>query len=513
MTITSPLSTISYVGNGSTVSFPFAFPILNSTHIIVTLTDTAQTPAVLTTLSASQYNVSGIGSPLGGTVTLSAPLAAGVSLTIRRLVPYVQTTSIVNQGGFYPDVLENALDYLTMEVQQLADQAARTVVVPVGSGLDPSSYLTAVQTAATDAGTMAANAASAALASATYSSTSLNALSAAQSSALSASAYASTCLAALASVQSGALTTTQINTLPATWLAGLSTTTVHSLTATALGAISTTQIGLIQSTQMGALSSTQLNGLSAAGMTGVSVASAAAFFKNLKIQVTSNTAATVSADLVQMANASGATISKAVSSTIGTGATGLNGLDTGTVAASTWYYVWAVSNGTTTGVVLSTSSTAPNSAITATYPYYARIGALRTAATAVLMATVQYGRRVQYVVGGVNVANLPIMSSGAQGSPTTPTWVAVSVSTFVPATAFVIVGVVATGNGYTFMAAPNNSYGTANSTTNPPPVAHVPYSGETGLTETFSFVLESTNIYWAVAGAGSLACLGWEDNL
>ena len=501
MTLSTTSSSVTYQGNGSTTVFPYGFPVLDPTTFVITITNTLVSPNTVTTLASNQYSYTGIGSSGGGNITLltdpatGAILATGKYLTISRVVQLTQSTSIVNQSGFYPAVLESALDNIAMQVQQVSNAQSQMIQAPIGT--TNTAYLAAAQTAAnsaTSSATDAAGSASSASASATSASTSATS---ASGSASAAGSYASTCLAALASAQTGAITTTQI--------AGLNMSSMVGLTST--------QVGLIQSTQMGALSSTQLNGLSAAGMTGVSVASAAAFFKNLKIQVTSNTAATVSADLVQMANASGATISKAVSSTIGTGATGLNGLDTGTVAAATWYYVWAVSNGTTTGVVLSTSSTAPNSAITATYPYYARIGALRTAATAVLMATVQYGRRVQYVVGGVNVANLPIMSSGAQGSPTTPTWVAVSVSTFVPATAFVIVGVVATGNGYTFMAAPNNSYGTANSTTNPPPVAHVPYSGETGLTETFSFVLESTNIYWAVAGAGSLACLGWEDNL
>ena len=159
MTLATPLSSVTYQGNGATTSFPFSFPVLSAAHLVVTLTDTTQSPAIVTALSASQYGVAGIGSPSGGTVSLSAGLAVGTSLTIRRVVPYAQTTSIVNQGGFYPDVLESALDYLTMEVQQLAEQSSRTVLVPVGSGLDPASYLTIVQTASTNAGNSATSAA------------------------------------------------------------------------------------------------------------------------------------------------------------------------------------------------------------------------------------------------------------------------------------------------------------------------------------------------------------------
>jgi len=56
---------------------------------------------------------------------------------------------------------------------------------------------------------------------------------------------------------------------------------------------------------------------------------------------------------------------------------GVNGLDTGAEASNTWYYIWAVSSGGVLGFCLSTSSTAPNAAVTGTYPYVALLGAVR----------------------------------------------------------------------------------------------------------------------------------------
>ena len=45
--------------------------------------------------------------------------------------------------------------------------------------------------------------------------------------------------------------------------------------------------------------------------------------------------------------------------TINTAGTGANGIDTGSQASSTWYYIWVISDGTTTAAMVSTSSTSP----------------------------------------------------------------------------------------------------------------------------------------------------------
>ena len=49
----------------------------------------------------------------------------------------------------------------------------------------------------------------------------------------------------------------------------------------------------------------------------------------------------------------------AVNLTVDITVSGVNGLDTGSEAASTWYYIWVIYNGTTVAGLLSTSATAP----------------------------------------------------------------------------------------------------------------------------------------------------------
>ncbi|MGA2937290.1 MAG: hypothetical protein ABSF52_09360 [Syntrophobacteraceae bacterium] len=125
--LTTTQSTVTYLGNGATTQFAYNFLVPAQSQMVVTLTNNNVSPAVVTTLSTSQYSVSGIGNATGGIVTYTvsgSPLASGWSITIQRVVPYQQNTSLTNQGAFYPQVVEAALDYLTMQCQQLAAQIA-----------------------------------------------------------------------------------------------------------------------------------------------------------------------------------------------------------------------------------------------------------------------------------------------------------------------------------------------------------------------------------------------------
>jgi len=61
------------------------------------------------------------------------------------------------------------------------------------------------------------------------------------------------------------------------------------------------------------------------------------------------------------------------SPTLSTAVTGIGGLDTGTIAASTFYYVYAVSNGTAHGIVASTSNQLPTG-----FTRYKKVGAFYT---------------------------------------------------------------------------------------------------------------------------------------
>jgi hypothetical protein len=127
--LTTNQSFVTYQGNGATTVFPYTFIIPSAASAVVSITNTAT--GVTTILSTSQYTITGIGSGSefsggsgpGGNVTYpvtGSPLPAGYTITIQRVVPYQQSTSLTNQGAFYPNVVEACLDILTMQTQQLA---------------------------------------------------------------------------------------------------------------------------------------------------------------------------------------------------------------------------------------------------------------------------------------------------------------------------------------------------------------------------------------------------------
>jgi hypothetical protein len=265
------------------------------------------------------------------------------------------------------------------------------------------------------------------------------------------------------------------------------------------------------------------SGLSVSGTTLTSAPPVPATFKNLSIKVATNTTVAVAADYVAMTDGAGNFLTGAVSATCNLGSAGnVNQLDTGTIAIDTWYYIWAISNGTTIGTLASTSSTAP--VLPSGYAYKARIGAVQTVhVSATLYGTWQLGRFVQYVVGLTQTANLPIMGSaigGAVGSISSGGGlIGVSVAgngKFVPPTASRIKGLASISAGsFQYVAlAPNNNYGPYSSITNPIPCVVVNPGVSVSVTQGFDFLLESASIYWATsANAGLIVCQGWEDNI
>lgn len=131
MTVTTTSSKVVCLGNGSTTVFAFPFLIPASGQEQVIFTDASGNQ---TTLVPSQYTVTGFNNPAGGTVTyplLGPAIASGTTLTIARVLPIVQSTSISNQGAFYPQAVESALDYATMSIQQIAQGQAQSLKGPI----------------------------------------------------------------------------------------------------------------------------------------------------------------------------------------------------------------------------------------------------------------------------------------------------------------------------------------------------------------------------------------------
>lgn len=137
MTVTSQVNVVVGQGNGATPIFTYDFLIPTGTQVVI-YTDISGTE---TTLTSSQYIITGLDNPNGGTViypTAGSPIANGTSLTIARILPLEQLVAISNQGAFYPAAAEGALDYIMMCLQQIQNETGRALVVPI---VDPSQPL------------------------------------------------------------------------------------------------------------------------------------------------------------------------------------------------------------------------------------------------------------------------------------------------------------------------------------------------------------------------------------
>lgn len=123
-----------FVGSGTTATFPFTFKVFEATDLLAVLLDLATgaiTTLALTTDYTAALNADQDSSP-GGSITLTAGnLATGYTLTITTGIAVLQGLDLTNGGAFYPDVINSALDLLTILVQQLAVQVARTLQVPI----------------------------------------------------------------------------------------------------------------------------------------------------------------------------------------------------------------------------------------------------------------------------------------------------------------------------------------------------------------------------------------------
>lgn len=239
------------------------------------------------------------------------------------------------------------------------------------------------------------------------------------------------------------------------------------------------------------------------------------FARALKITVTSDSAATVSADALTLWDGStGTKTFRSLSVSVSTGcSTGPACMDTGGPGTSRWLQVWAVGKADGTISATFTAAAAPTPpALAVGYVYYARLGAVRIDASARIVKTQQRGPVARYVVqGSGSTPTLPVLASGTAGAPATPTWATVAWSVVAPPTAASL-QIIAASSGGSVIAAPNSNYGGNASTSNP---AFCQAAVGSAFVRSFcDLPLETSNISWASDVASqSLLTVGWTDLL
>lgn len=116
MTVPSEQSRIQYTTDGTSGSFPVPFRFLNAAHLQVARQHKDESSILELGVD---YSVSGVGNQAGGTITTTATLPAGDSISIERVVPITQETAYQRNDPFPERAHEQALDKLTMICQML----------------------------------------------------------------------------------------------------------------------------------------------------------------------------------------------------------------------------------------------------------------------------------------------------------------------------------------------------------------------------------------------------------
>lgn len=221
-------------------------------------------------------------------------------------------------------------------------------------------------------------------------------------------------------------------------------------------------------------------------------------FNGLICTWASNTTSTLTANEIILENSSGQTVkASSVNVTFNSATSGANGLDTGSITNTTWYYGYVIYNPTTTTFACLFSASAMAPTLPSGYTYSSgAITAFRTDSSAHFLGFKQFNRRWQYVVGS-NLSALPTIATGSTSSA----WVAQAVSGFVPINAatikLVLVKFEPSGVVAVVGVAPNANYSTVVGTlTNPPPMGWDDSSVIAGTNSIGEFALESSNIYY-----------------
>ena len=129
MTVSTSTSTANYTANGSTTTFAYPFKIFADSDLVVILRNTATSVETVQVLN-SAYTVTGAGNVAGGNVVFGTAPASGNTVFIRRELPLTQETDFVPNDPFPAEAHENALDKLTMLVQQTSIDTDRAILFP-----------------------------------------------------------------------------------------------------------------------------------------------------------------------------------------------------------------------------------------------------------------------------------------------------------------------------------------------------------------------------------------------
>lgn len=131
-----------FAGNASTTTFAFSYKVFAQADLAVIFTSTVgvESTKTLTTDYSVSLNSDQDNNPGGSITTTGAysPIAVGEKITIINEPDYTQGTDLVSGGGFFPNVIEDALDRSTILARRADEKVSRSIQIPVSDSAGTS---------------------------------------------------------------------------------------------------------------------------------------------------------------------------------------------------------------------------------------------------------------------------------------------------------------------------------------------------------------------------------------
>jgi len=120
MTVASTTQKVSYTAAAGQLIFPYTFKIYAATDLEVWTLDVNDNLTLETA-----YSVDGVGEDSGGNVTFVTAPGVDVTVTIKRVMPLLQSSDYIENDPFPAETLEDDLDKRVMISQQIQEQIGR----------------------------------------------------------------------------------------------------------------------------------------------------------------------------------------------------------------------------------------------------------------------------------------------------------------------------------------------------------------------------------------------------
>lgn len=132
---------------------PFGFLIFEKTDVYVATADDPEAQAKMLVYGQDysvEMNADQTATP-GGTVVLTTPIVKGNIFVVGSAVAYTQNMQLTNYSRFPPEIINEAMDRVVVQIQQLVERLDRTLSVPPTSDSTPEQLIEKLMSAQDDA--------------------------------------------------------------------------------------------------------------------------------------------------------------------------------------------------------------------------------------------------------------------------------------------------------------------------------------------------------------------------